>query len=165
MLTTLQSYQSPTGLVQGLGAIRELGREAETLGVKRPLVVTDRGIAAVGLLVPALQPRRAAGLDPVSFDRVQANPGIELVDSGVELYLDSACDGLVAIGGGSSIDTAKGIGVAAVHGGSIASYEWGRGESHSRVPPLVAVPTPAGTGSEVTLWAVRTDPDRKAKFK
>ena len=164
MLTTLQSYQSPTRLVQGLGAIRELGREAERLGVKRPLVVTDRGIAAAGLLETALQPLRAAGLDPVSFDRVQANPGIELVDSGAELYLDSACDGLVAIGGGSSIDTAKGIGVAAVHGGSIASYEWGQDPIHSRIPPLVAVPTTAGTGSEVTLWAVITDPERKVKF-
>ena len=164
MLTTLQSYQSPTRLVQGLGAIRELGREAERLGVKRPLVVTDRGIAAAGLLDEALQPLRAAGLDPVSFDRVQANPGVELVDAGVELYLDSACDGLVAIGGGSSIDTAKGIGVAAVHGGSIASYEWGRDPIHSRIPPLVAVPTTAGTGSEVTLWAVITDPERKVKF-
>jgi len=160
----LRSYQSPTRLVQGPGAIGELGREAQALGVRRPLVVTDRGIAAAGLLDEALGPLRAAGLDPVSFDRVQANPGIELGDAGVELYRSSACDGLVAIGGGSSIDTAKGIGVAAVHGGSIASYEWGRDEVHSRIPPLVAVPTTAGTGSEVTLWAVITDPDRKVKF-
>jgi choline dehydrogenase len=100
----------------------------------------------------------------VPFDRVQANPAAALVDAGVEVYRSSACDGLVAVGGGSSIDTAKGIGVAAVHGGGIARYEWGRDPIHSRIPPLVAVPTTAGTGSEVTLWAVITDPDRKVKF-
>ena len=163
-MTKLRSYQSPTRLVQGPGAIGELGREAQALGVRRPLVVTDRGIAAAGVLDEALGPLRAEGLDPVSFDRVQANPGIALVDSGVELYRSSGCDGLVAIGGGSSMDTAKGIGVAAVHGGSIVQYEWGRDEIHSRIPPLIAVPTTAGTGSEVTLWAVITDPDRKIKF-
>ena len=164
VLSTLRTYQSPTRLVQGLGAIRELGHEARALGVRRPLVVTDRGIAAAGLLDTALEPLRAAGCEPVPFDRVQANPGIALVDEGVGQYRSSGCDGLVAIGGGSSIDTAKGIGVAAVHGGSIAAYEWGRSPIHTRIPPLVAVPTTAGTGSEVTLWAVVTDPERRVKF-
>jgi choline dehydrogenase len=163
-MNTLRSYQTPTKLVQGLGAIRELGREAEALGVRRPLVVTDPGIASAGLLETALEPLREADLAPVSFARVQANPGVALVDEGVEVYRSSGCDGLVAIGGGSSIDTAKGIGVAAVHGGSIADYEWGHSPIQSRIPPLVAVPTTAGTGSEVTLWAVITDPQRKVKF-
>src|SRR5207253_2425867 len=117
-----------------------------------------------GLLDEALKPLRAAGLDPVSYDQVRANPGIALVDAGARFYKTEHCDGLVAIGGGSSIDTAKGIGVVAVHGGSIVQYEWGKNPIHSRIPPLIAVPTTAGTGSEVTLWAVITDPDRKIKF-
>src|SRR6266513_2210294 len=151
-------------MVHAIGALSALGDEARGLNVKRPMVVTDPGIVKAGLLDEALKPLRAAGLDPVTYDQVRANPGIALVDAGAKYYKSERCDGLVAIGGGSSIDSAKGIGVVAVHGGSIVQYEWGKDPIHSRIPPLVAVPTTAGTGSEVTLWAVITDPDRKIKF-
>src|SRR5437899_4731085 len=151
-------------MVHAIGALGALGDEAASLNVKRPLVVTDQGIVKAGLLDEALKPLRAAGLDPVTYDQVQAKPGIALVDGGARYCQSERCDGLVAIGGGSSIDSAKGIGVVAVHGGSIVQYEWGKDPIHSRIPPLVAVPTTAGTGSEVTLWAVITDPDRKIKF-
>src|ERR1700736_3517292 len=151
-------------MVHAIGALSALGEDAARLNVKRRLVVTDQGIVKAGLLDEALKPLRAAGLDPVSYDQVRANPGIALVDAGARYYQSERCDGLVAIGGGSSIDCAKGIGVVAVHGGSIGQYEWGKDPIHSRIPPLVAVPTTAGTGSEVTLWAVITDPDRKVKF-
>src|SRR2546427_1060790 len=151
-------------MVHAIGALSALGQEAAALNVKRPLVVTDQGIVKAGLLDEALKPLRAAGLDPVSYDQVRANPGIALVDAGARYYQSERCDGLVAIGGGSSIDAAKGMGVVVVHGGSIAQYEWGKDPIHSRIPPLVAVPTTAGTGSEVTLWAVITDPERKVKF-
>jgi choline dehydrogenase len=124
------------------------------------MLVTDPGVAAAGLADRALE-----HLDePVVFDEVRPNPDIELVDRGAEIYRESGCDGLVGLGGGSSIDTAKSIGVVAEHGGSIRDYEWGRDPIERRVPPLVAIPTTAGTGSEVTLWAVITDPDRKIKF-
>jgi choline dehydrogenase len=162
--SVLKAYQSPTRMVHAIGALSALGNEAASLNIKRPLVVTDQGIVKAGLLDEALKPLRAAGLDPVSYDQVRANPGIALVDAGARYYQSERCDGLVAIGGGSSIDTAKGIGVVAVHGGSIGQYEWGKDPIHSRIPPLIAVPTTAGTGSEVTLWAVITDPDRKVKF-
>src|SRR2546421_970025 len=151
-------------MVHAIGAISALGQEAAALNVKRPLIVTDQGIVKAGLLEDVLKPLRAAGLDPVTYDQVRANPGIALVDAGARYYQSERCDSLVAIGGGSSIDTAKGIGVVAVHGGSIGQYEWGKDPIHSRIPPLIAVPTTAGTGSEVTLWAVITDPDRKVKF-
>ena len=162
--SVLKAYQSPTRMAHAIGAIGELGKEAAALNVKRPLVVTDQGIVKAGLLEEALKPLRAAGLDPVTYDQVRANPPIRLVDAGAAYYKSERCDGMVAIGGGSSIDCAKGIGVVAVHGGSIVNYEWGKDPIHSRIPPLVAVPTTAGTGSEVTLWAVITDPDRKIKF-
>jgi len=158
--SVLKAYQSPTRMVHAIGALSALGQEAAALNIKRPLVVTDQGIVKAGLLDEALKPLRAAGLDPVSYDQVRANPGIALVDAGARYYQSERCDGLVAIGGGSSIDAAKGMGVV----GSIAQYEWGKDPIHSRIPPLVAVPTTAGTGSEVTLWAVITDPDRKVKF-
>ena len=161
---TLRTYQSPTRLVQRLGAIKELGREASLLGMRRPLLVTDAGVKAAGLLDTALEALRGSDVEPVVFDKVRANPGVELVDAGAAEYRAQGCDGLVAIGGGSSMDTAKGIGVVAVHDGSIVDYEWGHTPIRSRIPPMIAVPTTAGTGSEVTLWAVITDPKRKIKF-
>ena len=161
---TLRTYQSPTRLVQRLGAIKELGSEASLLGMRRPLLVTDAGVKAAGLLDTALEALRGSDVEPVVFDRVKANPGVELVDAGAAEYRAQGCDGLVAIGGGSSMDTAKGIGVVASHDGSIVDYEWGHSPIRSRIPPMIAVPTTAGTGSEVTLWAVITDPKRKLKF-
>jgi choline dehydrogenase len=161
---TLRTYQSPTRLVQRLGAISELGSEASLLGMRRPLLVTDAGVKAAGLLDTALEALRRSDVEPVVFDKVRANPGVELVDAGAAEYRAQGCDGLVAIGGGSSMDTAKGIGVVAVHDGSIVDYEWGHSPIRSRIPPMIAVPTTAGTGSEVTLWAVITDPKRKIKF-
>ena len=161
---TLRTYQSPTRLVQRLGAIKELGSEASLLGIRRPLLVTDAGVKAAGLLDTALEALRGSDVEPVVFDKVRANPGVDLVDAGAAEYRAQGCDGLVAIGGGSSMDTAKGIGVVAVHDGSIVQYEWGHSPIRSRIPPMIAVPTTAGTGSEVTLWAVITDPKRKLKF-
>jgi choline dehydrogenase len=160
----IRSYESPTKVVHGLGAVGAVGEEAGALGMTRPLVVTDRGIVGAGILDETVKPLRAAGLDPVVFDEVLANPPIALVDRGAEAYRREGCDGLVGVGGGSSIDTAKGIGVVAVHGGSIVDFEYGKRPIERRIPPLMAVPTTAGTGSEVTLWAVITDPDRQIKF-
>jgi choline dehydrogenase len=151
-------------MAHGIGAVRTLGAEARALGITRPLVVTDAGVRAAGVLDEAVGPLRAADLEPVLFADVRANPGVALVDEGARRYRSEGCDGLVAIGGGSSIDTAKGIAVVASHGGGILRYEWGGDPIHSRIPPLIAVPTTAGTGSEVTLWAVITDPDRRVKF-
>src|SRR2546426_4402687 len=161
---TLRTYQSPTRLVQRLGAIRALGSGASRLGMRRPLLVTDPGVKAAGLLEVALESLRRSDVEPVVFDKVRANPGVSLVDEGAAEYRAQGCDGLVAIGGGSSMDTAKGIGVVAAHKGSIVEYEWGHSPIESRIPPMIAVPTTAGTGSEVTLWAVITDPKRKIKF-
>ena len=162
---TLRTYQSPTRLVQRLGAIQELGNEASQLGMRRPLLVTDPGVKAAGLLEVALEVLRKSDVEPVVFDKVRANPPVALVDEGAGEYRRQGCDGLVAIGGGSSMDTAKGIGVVAAHDdGSIVDYEWGHSPIASRIPPMIAVPTTAGTGSEVTLWAVITDPKRKIKF-
>src|SRR5258706_203337 len=134
----LRTYQSPTRLVQRLGAIRELGTEAGLLGIRRPLLVTDPGVKAAGLLDTALEVLRGSDCEPVVFDRVRANPGVELVDAGAAEYRSQGCDGLVAIGGGSSIDTAKGIRVVAAHDGSILDYEWGQSPIAKRIPPVMS---------------------------
>jgi len=159
-IDTIRFVEVPTRLVHGTGALSRLGDVLGELGVTHPLLVTDPGVAAAGLAERALEQLD----DAVVFDQVRPNPDIALVDEAAALYAESGCDGLVGLGGGSSMDTAKAIGVVARHGGSIAQYEWGHDPIEHRIPPLVAVPTTAGTGSEVTLWAVITDHDRKIKF-
>jgi choline dehydrogenase len=156
----IRSVEVPTRMVHGPGSIGRLGQLAAELGIKRPLLVTDRGVVAAGLTDEALRQLD----DVVLFDGVRPNPDIELVDEASALYREHGCDGLLALGGGSSMDTAKGIGVEVEHGGSILEYEYGGTPITKRVPPLIAVPTTSGTGSEVTLWAVITDHARKIKF-
>lgn len=157
---TVRSVELPTKLVHGPGALARLGEILHELDVKRPLLVTDPGVAAAGLVDRALEHLENA----VVFDGVRPNPDIALVDDGARVYAEADRDGLVGLGGGSSLDTAKAIGVVARHGGSILDYEWGRDPVEQRIPPTVAIPTTAGTGSEVTLWTVITDHDRKIKF-
>jgi choline dehydrogenase len=157
---TIRTVEVPTRLVHGPGAIARLGGVVKELGVRRPFLVTDRGVVSAGLADEALKHLE----DAVVFDEVQPNPDIELVGQASSAYREAACDGLVALGGGSSMDTAKGIGVEVAHGGSIVEYEYGKTPLLKRIPPLITVPTTAGTGSEVTLWAVITDHERKIKF-
>ncbi len=161
----IRSFEIPTVMKHGLGAIASLADEARALGMKRPLIVTDPGIVKAGLLERATRPLQAAHLDYVVFDKVAANPPIGTVDQGADLYRYEKCDGLIGFGGGSSMDTAKSIGVVATNGGSIVDYEWADPQPiKNRIPPTICVPTTAGTGSEVTLWVVITDPQRKLKF-
>jgi choline dehydrogenase len=157
---TVRTVDVPTRIVHGPGAIAHVGDLIAELGVTRPLLVTDKGVVAAGLADATL----AHLEDAVLFDDVRPNPDIELVGRARAAYVEAGCDGLVALGGGSSMDTAKSVGVEVVHGGSIVEYEYGGTPMTTRIPPLVAVPTTAGTGSEATLWAVITDPERKIKF-
>lgn len=157
---TVRAVEVPTRMVHGPGALAQLGEIVRELGVTRPLLVTDKGVTAAGLTDEA----RRYLPDAVVFDEVRPNPDIELVGRARSIYEENGCDGLVALGGGSSMDTAKSVGVEVAHGGSIVDYEYGHTPITRRIPPLVTIPTTAGTGSEVTLWAVITDHDRKIKF-
>ena len=112
-IQTIRSVEVPTRLVHGIGAITQLGDVVRQLGVARPLLVTDPGVTAAGLAERALEQLENA----VVFDQVRPNPDIALVNEGAELYAESGCDGLVGLGGGSSMDSAKSIGVVARHGG------------------------------------------------
>jgi choline dehydrogenase len=164
-MPNVRSFEIPTIMKHGVGAIGSVADEAKSLGMQRPLIVTDPGIVRVGLLDRVISPLRAANIDYVVFDRVAPNPPIALVDEGAELYQREGCDGVIGFGGGSSMDAAKTIGVVATNGGSILDYEWADPQPiKERIPPTICVPTTAGTGSEVTLWAVITDPKRKIKF-
>jgi choline dehydrogenase len=161
----LRSFEVPTVVKHAPGAIDCLADEVRGLGGKRPMLVTDKGLVSAGLVDEPVKVLKAAGVDHVLFDDVVPNPEIKLVDDAAKIYVEEGCDSLIGFGGGSPMDTAKSIGVVAVHGGSILDFEWTDPQPIvKRIPPLVCVPTTAGTGSEVTLWAVITDPARKIKY-
>jgi choline dehydrogenase len=160
----VQSYALPTTIKHGVGALGALGEETAALGVRRPLIVTDKGMVQTGHIERAMSLLKARGLEPAVFSEVVSNPAIHHVAHGSDAYREHAADGMVAIGGGSSMDVAKAVGVEVAHGGRILEYEYGNTPLSRRIPPLVCVPTTSGTGSEVTLWAVITDPERHIKF-
>ena len=164
-MVSLRSFEVPTVVKHALGALSTLAEEAKSLGLTRPMLITDGGLVRAGLADEAANILKAAGMSYLLFDEVIPNPPIALIDRGAEIYKAEGCDGLIGLGGGSSLDTAKSIGVVAQHGGSIRDYEWADPNPiTNRIPPLIAVPTTSGTGSEVTLWAVITDPERKIKY-
>ena len=164
-MINLRSFEVPTVVKHAPGAIAFLADEIKALGCKRPMLVTDQGLVKAGLVKEATDVLDAASVDYVLFDGVVPNPPIKLVDDAALIYTEEGCDGLIGLGGGSPMDAAKSIGVVAVHGGSILDFEWADPQPIvKRIPPLVCVPTTAGTGSEVTLWAVITDPARKIKY-
>lgn len=137
------------------GAVSLLAQECRRLGIGRPLVVTDAGVRAAGLL-----DRIAAQLDglPVTvFDGTPSNPTEAAVREGVAAYRDNQCDGIIALGGGSPIDLAKGVALSATHPGPLKTYaavEGGVARITDAVAPVIAIPTTAGTGSEVGRGAI-----------
>ena len=148
------------------GAVRLLADECARTGITRPLVVTDAGVRAAGVLQPALDALR--DLPVAVFDQTPSNPTEAAVRAAVEVYRQAGCDGLVAVGGGSSIDLAKGVAIAATHPGPLTTYatiEGGSPKITAAVAPLIAVPTTAGTGSEVARGAILiVDDGRKLGF-
>ncbi|HHY95995.1 MAG TPA: iron-containing alcohol dehydrogenase [Firmicutes bacterium] len=150
-------FSHPTRVVFGLGGIRSLGQLIKEAGeFTRVVVVTDRALAGSALIEDVMGCLRSENLQCKLFGEVEPNPADRIVERGAEVALNVNADAIVAIGGGSSIDTAKVMSVVATFGGDIRQYE-----APESIPgpglPVVAVPTTAGTGSEVTQWAVITD--------
>ena len=137
------------------GVVRLLPEECLRIGMRKPLVVTDAGVRAAGVLQMALD--ALGGMAHAVFDLTPSNPTEAAVRAAAEVLRQEGCDGLVAVGGGSSIDLAKGVAIAATHTGPLKRYatiEGGSGLITDRVLPLIAVPTTAGTGSEVARGAI-----------
>lgn len=137
------------------GAIKLLRQECDRVGITRPLVVTDAGVKAAGILQKALD--MLPGMAVAVFDQTPSNPTEAAVLAAAALYKASGCDGLIAVGGGSAIDCAKGVAIAATHDEPLTSYatiEGGSAKITDRAAPLIAVPTTSGTGSEVARGAI-----------
>ncbi|MFN3888229.1 MAG: iron-containing alcohol dehydrogenase [Aquabacterium sp.] len=148
------------------GAIRLLASECERVGIRRPLIVTDAGVRAAGVLQKALD--ALPGWPVTVFDQTPPNPTEAAVRAAHAVWEAGQCDGLIAVGGGSSIDLAKGLAIMATHPGPLTTYatiEGGSPKITERAAPLIAVPTTAGTGSEVARGAiVIVDDGRKLGF-
>ena len=148
------------------GAIKLLKQECARVGITRPLIVTDAGVKAAGILQKALD--QLHGMTVAVFDQTPSNPTEAAVRAAAALYKSSHCDGLIAVGGGSAIDCAKGVAIAATHEGPLTTYatiEGGSLKITDRAAPLIAVPTTSGTGSEVARGAIIiVDDHRKLGF-
>ena len=163
------SYYIWPGQVQfGFDAAGLVGQEARARQASHVFIIADPGVVAAGLTEPVIASLKVAGLSYNLYDRVIPNPDTESVDTAVAAFRESKADCIVGIGGGSSLDTAKAVRLAAGGGGRIAEYALLLGDK-TRPPgghmaPMIAIPTTAGTGSEVTPWAVITDNSRKLKM-
>ena len=157
------SFVLPTKIVFGPGCIKSIPGELSELGINRPLIVTDAGVSAAGIIdkILAVLP---ANINYRIFDKVEANPKDINVCEGAEVYKAFGADSIIAIGGGSPIDCAKSIGVLAANGASdIKAFE-GKNKPTKPLPPLVSVPTTSGTGSELTFSSVITDTKNNYKM-
>lgn len=150
-------------VVFGDGSLRKLGAIAVEEGATRVLLVTDPGIVAAGHADRAAESLREAGVEVTIFHGVQENPTTEHVDAGVRIARALGIDFIVGLGGGSSMDAAKGINFILTNGGRMQDY-WGLGKAPKPMLPLIAVPTTAGTGSEAQSFALITDPDTHQKM-
>ncbi len=153
----------PRLLYIGGGAIAEATTALARLGVRRPLIVTDRFMASSGMLAQLTDRLDAAGIAWQAFSDTVPDPTTEVVEAGVAAMQAGSYDGLIALGGGSPIDTAKAMSVLAANGGRMRDYK-----VPNEIPllglPLLAIPTTAGTGSEVTRFTVITDSERDEKM-
>jgi alcohol dehydrogenase len=154
----------PTVTLMGIGSYKELGKQIQTLGAKKPLIVTDKGITGAGITNDILTlVKDDIGVECVVFDETVPNPTDKNVADGLAVFKDNNCDSIISLGGGSSHDCGKGIGVVATNGGKIHDYE-GVDQCTKNMPPFIAVNTTAGTGSEMTRFAIITDTARKVKM-
>ncbi len=162
ILFNLRKFLAPE-IVYGEGALELAGRHALNFGAHKVLVVTDPGVQAAGWTPEVEACLREAGIAFVTFKDVTPNPKDHEVMSGAEVYHREGCDLIIAVGGGSPMDCAKGIGVVAGNGGHILEYE-GVDEVSNPGPPLIFIPTTAGTSADVSPFAIITDTTRHVKI-
>ena len=157
------TFSIPQNVVFGEGALSKLPEVAAKLKKSKALIISGPHLEKIGLVAKCSGAMQTAGIESVSFCRTEANPSVQTVEAAAALYIESKADFIVAFGGGSPLDVAKAVAVLATYGGKITDYEGG-GKVPGPVVPMIAIPTTAGTGSEVTAFSVITDHSRNYKL-
>ena len=157
------TFYLPTKLVHGVGSTQETGKEFTGLGSGKALIVTDKGVRAAGLVAGVADSLAKSGVPHVIFDEVKEDPDGADVGRGAQIAIDEKCDGIVVVGGGSPICAGRGIGVVAANGGRIRDYA-GLNKASRPPLPLIAIPTTAGAGAEVSQFIVLKDEDTHTKM-
>jgi len=156
-------FHIPPVLIFGSGASEGVGEESRKLGVEKGLIVTDKVMVKVGIVDGITKALEQNKVKYVIYDGVATEPTVEFVQEGLKTYKENGCDFLLAVGGGSAIDTAKAIAVMATNAGAIQDYQ-GLNKIPKEGVPLIAIPTTAGTGSEVSQFTIITDTKRDVKM-
>jgi alcohol dehydrogenase len=162
LATEIRKFVAPE-IVAGLGAMALAGRYARNLGVRRALLVSDGQVVASGWPARVADALRAAGVEQTPFHGISPNPRTTEVMQGAEAYRSAGCDGLVVVGGGSPMDAAKAIGIVVSNGGEVQQFE-GVDRIEVPIPPLVCVPTTAGSAADVSQFAILSDHAKRLKF-
>ena len=155
-------YFIPSVTLIGIGAAKQIPEKIKALGGSKPLIVTDKGITGAGITKQITDLLDAAKMKYVVYDETIPNPTDTNVHAGVDVYKKEKCDSLITLGGGSSHDCGKGVGLVIANGGKIHDYE-GVDKSSKPMPPYLAVNTTAGTASEMTRFCIITDTSRHVK--
>ena len=155
-------WKEPT-LLEGENAVLKLPKFIKDKGINKVLVVTDKGLMSIHLLDPMLKEMKNVNLEYVIFDEVQPNPTIPNIEACREAYINNSCEGIIAFGGGSPMDCAKAAAARVVKPHQSVRKMRGYLKVGKKLPPFFAVPTTAGTGSEITLAAVVSDPETHEK--
>ena len=161
-ISNLRKFVSPE-IIFGAGARKTVGNFARTFGAHRVLIVSDPGVTAAGWVKDVETSLQELDIDYCLFTDVSPNPRAEEVMRGADLYLSQQCNVIVAIGGGSPMDCAKGIGIVSANRGHILSFE-GVDQIHAPIPPLIFIPTTAGTSADVSQFAIISDQESRNKI-
>jgi alcohol dehydrogenase len=156
-------FQNRTRVIFAAGAIARLGDLARELGFRRALIVADRGLVASRHVDEALAPLRVAGIEVAGFHDFEVNPDTQMVEAGRALAAASAIDSIIGLGGGSSLDCAKGVNFLLSNGGEVQNYV-GYGKAGKPFLPMIGIPTTAGTGSEAQSYALISDAQTHVKM-
>ena len=150
-------------IIFGINSLNKVAESLNQVGGEKPLIVTDKGLIDAGWVEKLSTILKNAGFEHQIFSKITENPKDSEVNEGVKMYLGSECDSIIGIGGGSSMDAAKSIAILSTNHGTIKDYE-GANKIRNPLPPMIMIPTTAGTGADVSQFAIITDPKRKIKM-